>query len=78
MKNPSQPMVLNLSLGTARVSEVLNEAVNQAVQMNVTVVVAAGNGGVDACTYSPASAELPIVVGASTRNEYVVWMLSAL
>lgn len=69
MLNMLQPMVMSLSLGTPRVAPLLNEAVDRAVMANVTVVVAAGNGATDACTYSPASAELAITVGASTRNE---------
>ena len=72
MLDPGQPMVINLSLGTPRVAKLLNQAVDRAVQANITVVVAAGNGGVDACTYSPASSALAITVAASTRNEYVV------
>lgn len=67
--DPDQPMVINLSLGTARIATVLNDAVDRAVKANITVVVAAGNGGVDACTYSPASSELAITVAASTREE---------
>jgi subtilisin family serine protease len=65
-KNPNIPMVANLSLGTARVSRALNRAVDKAVKAGITVVVAAGNGGVNACTYSPASASLAIAVAAST------------
>jgi len=66
---PQQPMVVNLSLGTARIATLLIEAVNRAVEANVTVVVAAGNGGTDACSYSPAASDLAITVAASTRNE---------
>jgi len=67
--DPDQTMLINLSLGTARVAALLNDAVDRAVQANITVVVAAGNGGVDACTYSPASSNLAITVAASTRQE---------
>lgn len=67
--NPNQSMLINLSLGTSRVADVLNDAVNQAVHVGIPVIVAAGNGAVDACTYSPASAGQVITVGASTSNE---------
>jgi subtilisin family serine protease len=62
-------MIVNLSLGTERVSRTLNRAVDNAVKAGITVVVAAGNGGVNACTYSPASAELAITVAASTIDK---------
>lgn len=69
-KNESDvPMVINLSLGTEHVSGSLNRVVNNAVKAGITVVVAAGNGGVDACTYSPASAQLAIAVAASTIDK---------
>jgi subtilisin family serine protease len=71
-QDPNQPMVLNLSLGTSAVSELMNEAVNAVVKAEVPVATAAGNGGVDACTFSPASANLAITVGASTKEEYVL------
>ena len=63
---PKIPMVANLSLGTARLAKTLNKAVDNAVRAGITTVVAAGNGGVDACTYSPASASRVITVAAST------------
>jgi subtilisin family serine protease len=68
-QNPNQPMVINLSLGTAQVAELLNEAVNEAVASGIPVVVAAGNSGQDACLFSPSSADLAITVGASTKEE---------
>lgn len=63
------PMVVNLSLGTERVAKTLNRAVDNAVKSGITVVVAAGNGGVNACTFSPASAELAISVAAATIDK---------
>jgi subtilisin family serine protease len=67
--NPDQPMVANLSLGTPRVASLMNEAVNRAVAAGVPVVVAAGNGDLNACTFSPASAEMAITVAASTHKQ---------
>jgi oryzin len=47
--------VVNMSLAGG-FEKVENEAVEAAVAAGMTVVVAAGNDGVDACTLSPASA----------------------
>lgn len=69
--NPNQPMLINISLGTSSVSKMINAAVDQAVAVGIPVVVAAGNGSVDACSFSPASANGSITVSASTSKEYV-------
>jgi subtilisin family serine protease len=55
--------VANLSL-TGSKSSVMDDAVARAVSAGVTVVVAAGNDGRDAGTYSPASAPAAITVSA--------------
>ncbi|KAI7261118.1 hypothetical protein KC345_g9892 [Hortaea werneckii] len=55
--------VMNLSLGSAK-SQVVNDAVNAAVQAGMFVAVAAGNNGADAAGYSPASEPLACTVGA--------------
>ena len=62
-------MLINLSLGTSRQSKLLNDVVTKAVQIGIPVIVAAGNGGTDACTYSPASSIDAITVGSSTIDE---------
>lgn len=43
--------IVNLSLGTPRVAELLNEAVDRVVAAGIPVIVSAGNGNVDACTW---------------------------
>ena len=61
--------VVNLSLGGG-FSQTLNDAVNNAVNSGLHMVVAAGNSNsTAACTRSPASAELAITVGATTPND---------
>jgi serine protease len=49
------------------VSTALNDAVQRVIDAGVTVVVSAGNSGVDACSYSPASVSAAVTVGATTN-----------
>ena len=63
------PAVMNLSLGASK-SESLNSAIDRAYTDGITVVVAAGNANVDACTTSPASNKVSaLTVGATTRSD---------
>jgi hypothetical protein len=62
------PTVVNMSLGAAA-SEAVDTAVRQLTQAGVTVVVAAGNSNMDACSVSPARAESAITVGASQPDD---------
>ncbi|KAK9449604.1 peptidase S8/S53 domain-containing protein [Limtongia smithiae] len=55
--------VANLSLGAAY-NAILNNAVKAAVDSGLAVVVAAGNDGLPACAYSPASSREALTVGA--------------
>jgi len=55
----------NMSLGGGK-SPTLDMAVNAAVDAGIHFAVAAGNDNADACNYSPAAADKPITVGAST------------
>jgi cerevisin len=55
----------NMSLGGGK-SEILDQAVNAAVDAGLHFAVAAGNDNADSCKYSPAAAEKAVTVGAST------------
>lgn len=63
--NPSIPMVINMSLGSAGVIPEFDQAINEAVAAKIVVVVAAGNSAGDSCKYSPAFVPNAITVGAS-------------
>lgn len=64
----SDPAVANLSLVSGR-STTLDRAVRRVIGDRVTVVVAGGNAGRDACGVSPARVTEAITVGASTRAD---------
>jgi len=64
--------VANMSLGGGS-SRTLDRAVNAAVAAGIHFAVAAGNDNQDACNYSPAGANLPITVGASTIEDSRAW-----
>lgn len=68
--NPNPAQVLNLSLGGPGDSAAVREAlarINR--ETGAIVVVAAGNDGVDASTYTPAGAEGVITVAAAGPNK---------
>lgn len=57
--------VANMSLGGGK-AQILDLAVNAAVDAGLHFAVAAGNDNADSCKYSPAGAEKAVTVGAST------------
>jgi serine protease len=59
------PAVANMSFGLPY-SAALNQAVDAVISAGVTVTVAAGNDGTDACVVSPAGVGGAITVGGST------------
>ena len=72
--NHVSPAVANISIQSGY-SAALNAAIETASASGVTVVVAAGNHGDDACNYSPGSASSAITVGASTQVDQL-WAYS--
>jgi len=63
-----RPAVANLSLG-GPASSTLDAAVAGAIGKGISMVVAAGNDGADACHYSPARTPDAITVGATTSSD---------
>jgi len=59
-----RPSLANMSLGGG-VNQAVNAAVKAASEAGVIHVVAAGNSNTDACSFSPASADSIITVGAT-------------
>jgi serine protease len=74
--NPTPAKVINMSLGTppgspCSVSPSTQSAINDAVAMGTTVVVAAGNDATDASQVLPASCNNVITVAASDSRGYL-------
>lgn len=66
--NASGPSVANMSLGGGKSTSV-NDAVNRLYNAGVAVVVAAGNSNLNACNYSPSSAQNAYTVGSTTNSD---------
>lgn len=65
-KNPNPAKVINLSLGAKnRCNPMYQDSINLALAHGATLVVAAGNSNVRASTFSPASCDGVITVGAT-------------
>ncbi|WP_091469296.1 S8 family serine peptidase [Paenarthrobacter nitroguajacolicus] len=72
--NANPANVINLSLGgLATCSTLYQKATDFARSQGASVVVAAGNEGIDASKVSPANCKNVLVVGASTRNGLKAW-----
>jgi subtilisin family serine protease len=67
-RNRVLPAVANMSLG-GWFSQATNDAVQASVAAGVVYSVAAGNYGMDACQFSPASAASALTVGETTRKD---------
>lgn len=67
-RNRSGAAVVNLSLG-GPASSSLDDAVRRVISSGVSVVVAAGNEGKDACTTSPARVAEAVTVGATGSSD---------
>lgn len=67
--NHIKPAVANISIG-GPADAAVDQAVNDAAGLGVTVAVSAGNwNGADACNFSPARAAAAITVGATSSND---------
>jgi serine protease len=68
LNNHVKPAVVNMSLG-GEASQELDNALTGLHNAGVTVVVAAGNDGQNACNYSPARAPVAITVGSTNSQD---------
>lgn len=64
------PCVINMSVGTTTVNDVLQAAVNNTVSTyGIPIIAAAGNSGVDTCTNTPARSVFVITMSASNKTD---------
>jgi serine protease len=72
-KNRKNPAVANISLGFPGGVNSLDAAIDKLITSGVTVVVGAGNGGLNACNYSPSRVQSAITVGATDSSDKRSW-----
>jgi subtilisin family serine protease len=68
-RNARRPAVANMSVVVYGTDAYLDRVIANTVAAGITVVVAAGNSDVDACTVSPARVPAAITVGATTHSD---------
>lgn len=66
VKNHVKPAVVNLSVGGPP-SKLVDNAVNFTIANNIPVIIAAGNGNIDACLNSPSDVHNAIKVAATNQ-----------
>lgn len=68
--NHQKPAIINLSLviEDSLVFKDLDAVIEKAIESGIIVVASAGNGGVNRCNYSPATANEIILVGSISKN----------
>lgn len=66
--NPLVPMVANMSVGGGY-NMTVTDAINRSISAGVVYVVAAGNSGADACSYTPSSTPQAITVASVNSND---------
>jgi serine protease len=67
-RNQNPADVINMSLGGRGTSEAMDEAIQEAIQFNTIVIVAAGNENEDAADFTPASAPGAITIAAVSNS----------
>jgi subtilisin family serine protease len=67
--NAIKPAVANISLAAAGSSASLEASVTNSINSGVTYAIAAGNGNLDACNWTPARTPAALTVGASEQTD---------
>lgn len=69
MKNPDQPIVVNMSISGSGRTRSLDEEVERCNANGVIFITSAGNSKGDACNFSPAATSGSISVGATKQDD---------